>query len=116
MILLYTAFLWGVGLGGNYFTLRAFDLNFPWHAPFLLLVLQAIGVMIPSSPGFVGTYHAVTVLGVQFYGASKGVALSFAIVVHMVSMLPIILVGLGFLWKENLSFGQLIATREEPAA
>jgi uncharacterized protein (TIRG00374 family) len=116
IILFYTAFLWGVGLGGNYFTLRAFDLNFPWHAPFLLLVFQAIGVMIPSSPGFVGTYHAMTVLGVQFYGASKGVALSFAIVVHMVSLLPIILVGLGFLWKENLSFGQLIATREEPAA
>ncbi len=115
MTLIHTCLLWAVALGGNYFTLRAFGLDLPWHAPIFLLVLQSIGVMIPSSPGFVGTFHAAAVLGARFYGVPEGVALSFAVVVHLVAFLPILLIGLGFLWRENLSLGQLVATREEPA-
>ncbi|MFQ5911711.1 MAG: lysylphosphatidylglycerol synthase transmembrane domain-containing protein [Nitrospinota bacterium] len=115
MTIFYTCLLWVIGLGTNYFTLRAFGLDLPWHAPVFLMVLQALGVMIPSSPGFVGTFHAAAVLGARFYGVPDGVALSFAVVVHIAGFLPIIVVGLGFLWRENLSLGQLVSTRQESA-
>lgn len=115
MALFHTWLLWVVGLGGNYFTSRAFGLDLPWHAPVFFLVVQAIGVMIPSSPGFVGTFHAAAVLGARFYGVPEGVALSFAVVVHIVSFLPVVLAGLAFLWRENLTLGRLVSTREEPA-
>ncbi len=115
MILWWTILLWTIGLGTNYFTLLAFGQYLPWHAVLLIIVMQAIGVMIPSSPGFVGTFHAVTVMAAMFYGVSEGAALSFAVVVHIVAFGPIVLIGLGCLWKENLTLGRIVTTREEPA-
>jgi uncharacterized membrane protein YbhN (UPF0104 family) len=87
-------------------------LDLPWHAPLLLLVVQAIAVMLPSSPSFVGTFHAATVYGCRFYGVPEGVALSFSVVAHAVAFFPIILTGLVYLWRENLSLRTLASAKE----
>lgn len=112
-VIFLTVLLWTIGLGMNFFTLLAFGQNLVWHASLLILVMQAIGVMIPSSPGFVGTFHAVTVVGIMFYGVLQGVALSYAIVVHVLSFGPVVLIGLGYLWKENLTLGRIVSTRKD---
>jgi hypothetical protein len=112
MMVFLTGLLWGFGLGMNYFTLLAFGLDLPWHAPLVLLVVQAIGVMVPSSPGFVGTFHAASVYGLWFYGVPEGTAFSYSVVVHIVGFAPVVLVGLVYLWKENLSLGRLAGGRE----
>ena len=59
------------------------------------------------SPGFVGTYHAACVYGLSAFGVPREQALSVAIVVHGINFFPVILVGLGCLWRENLSLGAL---------
>ena len=115
MVLWWTILLWTIGLGANVFTLLAFGQYLPWHATLLIIVMQAIGVMIPSSPGFVGTFHAVTMVAAMFYGVSEGVALSFAVVVHIVAFGPIVLIGLGCLWRENLKLGRISTIKVDPA-
>ncbi len=104
--------MWAITLGVNYFSLRAFGLDLPWHAPLLLLMVQSVAVALPSSPGFVGTYHAATVYGASFYDVPQGVALSLSVVSHAVAFFPIILAGLVYLWRENLSLRTLASARE----
>jgi uncharacterized membrane protein YbhN (UPF0104 family) len=60
-------------------------------------------ILIPSSPGFFGVYHAGTVLTLTLYGVPDVDARAFSIVLHLAQYIPITLMGLYFLKKEHLS-------------
>ena len=108
-IFLYTFLLGSLYLVTIYCVSRAFGLELPWHAPIILLVMQAIGVMVPSSPAFVGTFHAAAAIGLRLYGASESLALSYAVVVHLASFASVVFIGVAFLWRDNLSLSGLSA-------
>ncbi|MFH0844397.1 MAG: lysylphosphatidylglycerol synthase transmembrane domain-containing protein [Pseudomonadota bacterium] len=81
-----------------YLTLHAFDFvrpfQLPWSASLILLVITTIGVVIPSSPGYVGTYHYLCQVSLTMFGVLPGPALSFAAVVHGINFLPVLMAGL----------------------
>jgi uncharacterized protein (TIRG00374 family) len=80
----------------------------PASASLVVLVVIAIGVMVPSGPGFVGTLQAAAVLGLLLVGyTDKDGALSFSILYHATQWFPVTLVGLIFLVRENLSLAQV---------
>ncbi len=80
----------------------------PPSASLVLLVVIAIGVMIPSGPGFVGTMQAASVLGLAVVGFHhKDQALSFSILYHATQWFPVVAVGLIFLFRENLSLRRI---------
>lgn len=106
-IVFYSLVLWGSYAMGNALIMKAFQMDLPRYVPFYLLVAQAIGVAIPSSPGFVGTYHAAVVAGLAAFKIPTEIALSFAILSHFLLITPIILYGLALLWKEHLSLQTL---------
>jgi uncharacterized protein (TIRG00374 family) len=56
-----------------------------------------LGVAIPSSPGFVGTYQWLGVSALALFGIGQESALAFAIVLQAVWYVPTTLVGLGLL-------------------
>jgi len=104
---LLSAILWVFYAFIDYVILAFFGLQIPVAGLFLLIVFQAFGVMLPSSPGFVGTYHAATVAGLTLMGISKTLALSVSIVMHAMLVLPTVAIGLIFLWWENLSLTEV---------
>jgi len=53
--------------------------------------------MIPSSPGYVGTFDFFTSSGFSAYGMDLTDALAAALVVHAVLWLPLTGIGLGYL-------------------
>ena len=53
--------------------------------------------MIPSSPGYVGTFDYFAVQGLTAFGASHVIALTFALLVHLLLWLPVTVVGALFL-------------------
>lgn len=109
---LYTIFVW-LCLGiSNYFVFLAFGFDLSLEASFFLLVVVSVSILVPSSPGFVGVYHAGTVLTLTQYGIGREDALSFALVLHAAQYIPVTLMGFYFLKKEHLSLKQL----EEEAA
>jgi uncharacterized protein (TIRG00374 family) len=107
MLLLQSLALWILTAGSNLLVLSAFGLHLPLSAAFFVLVLQILGVMIPSSPGFIGTYHAAVVIGLAVFGVGRELALSIALVMHAVFFFPSIVLGGIFLWQENLSLRNL---------
>jgi len=95
--------LWGLMGVYNFIVVSAFQLDLPWTVGFLLLVAQAAAVMIPSSPGFVGTHHAASVACLSLWGVSPEAALSVALVLHAIGFFLTIAIGVFYLWSVGLS-------------
>jgi uncharacterized protein (TIRG00374 family) len=102
-----TLILWLFMGFSNYFVFKAFGFGLPLTASYVLLVVVSISILIPSSPGFIGVYHAGTVWTLQAYGIQKADALSFALVLHAAQFIPITLMGFYYLRKEHLSLKNL---------
>ncbi len=107
-IILQSLVLWVLYAGIIYVTFLAFDIRLEndtiFVASLVILVMISIGIMIPSSPGFVGTYHYLAMQGLALFGVPEADALSFAIILHITNYIPITLVGLYYFWKENMHF------------
>jgi len=86
---------------------RAFDIDMSFPGSFLLQVFLVIGVAVPT-PGGVGSYHEAYRWAVTtFFHAANDSAVAAAIVVHLISYLPVILVGLVLMVQEGMSVHQL---------
>lgn len=87
----------------------------PISASLVVLVVIGIGIMVPSGPGFIGTMQAAAVVGLRIVGYTDAErALTFSVLYHATQWFPIVLVGLVYLMKENLSLAQVgrLAGRE----
>jgi len=55
---------------------------------------HTISVVIPSTPGYVGTYHYLCQVALAMFAVPASEALSFAVVAHAISVMPVMLLGL----------------------
>ncbi|PKN30413.1 MAG: hypothetical protein CVU64_03385 [Deltaproteobacteria bacterium HGW-Deltaproteobacteria-21] len=89
-------------------TLLAFDFysiyHLPWMASLILLVITTIGIVVPSSPGYVGTYHYLCQVSLALFGVPASPALSYATAVHAISFAPVLIAGLILSYYEGLGF------------
>jgi hypothetical protein len=106
-ILTWSILIWVVTGISNYFIFLAFGLHPPIQASFILLVIVCLGVMLPSSPGFVGTFQFFSIVALARFGYDKNIALPFSIVLHACQYFPVTLLGLYYLKKEHLSLKTL---------
>ena len=83
------------------------------HAPFgMALFTQgiiAIGVAIPSSPGFFGVFETAARFALGIYGISQTAALTWAMGFHLLSFIPITLIGAWYFARAGLTFAELSA-------
>ena len=104
---LQTLLIWLLMGLSNIFVFWAFGLRLPLDASYVLLVVVSISILIPSSPGFVGVYHAGAVWSMMQYGVAKEVALSCALVMHAAQFIVITGMGFYYLKKAHLSLKDL---------
>lgn len=100
-----TTVLWGVEVWILHVVAHAFGLDIaPGNLLFVLLVI-ALGTMVPSSPGFVGTYEFFGVSALAIVGITGPIALSFIITLHAAMLVGTSLLGAGALWIRRTSSG-----------
>ena len=102
-------FLWALAhwlVNGVAFWLafKAVGIDVPFSAANFLQGIIAIGVALPSSPGFFGFFEAAAVVGLNVYGVARGPAISWAIGFHILSFIPITLFGLYYFARLGLHF------------
>ncbi len=86
---------------------RAFSIDLPFHATFLLIAFLVVGVAIPT-PGMVGGFHAFYLLALsQVFGVEREKAAAAGIAAHALSNLPVLVLGLALLGREGLSLGRV---------
>ncbi|MBC7185897.1 MAG: flippase-like domain-containing protein [Calditrichaeota bacterium] len=118
MVALTSVLVWVGYLVNLYCVILAFGLSahgVGLSAALVVLVITTISIVVPSSPGYVGTYHYLAVLSLSLFGVDKSTALSFAVVAHATAVLTVTLVGMACAWKEGVTITTM-AHREELAA
>lgn len=95
--------LWLSIVIGIWSTALAFQLAVPFTGSFLILAFLVLGVAVPT-PGAVGGFHAAFRYGATtFFGAPDDAAVGAAIVLHLISIAPSLLLGLMFAAQEGLN-------------
>ncbi len=102
-----TMLIWLLMGFSNIFVFKAFGLDLPLDAAYVVLVVVSISILVPSSPGYVGVYHAGAVWSLMHYGVGREAALSCALVLHAAQYIVVTLMGFYFLRKEHLSLKRL---------
>jgi uncharacterized protein (TIRG00374 family) len=99
--------VWVFAMLGLYYCFLALDMQVPLMANVTLIVLVAMGSMIPSAPAYLGTTQYACIVGLSLYGVGKSEALAFSLLYHATQFFPITLFGLYLLWKAQIRFGEI---------
>jgi hypothetical protein len=75
--------------------------------------ITALGVAVPSSPGFVGTFQALVVKSLEAFEIDRTVAFTYSIGFHAMNYLSVTLVGLVYFFRTGLSWQELERSEEE---
>ena len=108
--------LWLCIMLGIWAGAEAFRLQIPFTGSFLITSLLVIGVAVPT-PGGVGGFHEAFRFGAtMFFGAPNPAAVGAAIVLHLFSIGPSLLLGLVFAAQEGLNMASIrqLADQAEP--
>jgi uncharacterized protein (TIRG00374 family) len=100
---------WLLMAGMVYVSLRSFGLDLPFSASLLVLGVCALGVTVPSTPGFFGVIQLSFWVGLQFFGVDKVDAVASSVYYHLAQYVPVTAVGLYYLNREGLSLRQVRA-------
>ena len=93
-LLAWTLLVWTLEWAAWWLTAKAAALGFGMLEVGYLLGLASMFLLVPSGPGFVGTFDAAIVFGVRALGRSGAQALSYVLLLRFVVTVPITLLGL----------------------
>ena len=93
----------------------ALGIEVPWYAGLTMLVITAIGIMVPAAPGYIGTMNLACIAGLAIFGVGKERAVPFSWFYWAGQWLPVTLLGLYYLQREGLSLRSLGRMQEGSA-
>ena len=106
---------WAVNAIAMYIGFLAVGMDVPLSAAFFLQGVVSLAVALPSSPGFFGVFELSSVLGLAVYGISDKLAVSWALAYHLLSFIPITIIGAVYFARLGLSVGTLSGKSTELA-
>jgi uncharacterized protein (TIRG00374 family) len=97
---LWTILAWMFTVCSAYFVTIAFHLHLPFASGVLVTVAVGLGMILPSPPAAVGVFEGAALIALRAYRIPHSPALSFALVLHLVNFVPLVVVG-AFLLHHN---------------
>ena len=91
--LFWTIASWLAIAVSNWVLMLGFDLGLSAAAGLLVAIATGLGMIIPSAPGAVGVFEAATLVALSAYGIPDAQALSYALVLHAMNLLPYLAAG-----------------------
>ena len=93
----WTTLSWIVLGVGFWVVLRASDIHLSPLAGVLVVIGIGLAMILPSSPAALGVFEGATVVVLSAYGIDDSVALSYALVLHLLNVLPLFAVAAALL-------------------
>lgn len=94
---------------------RALGIDAPFTAACFVQGIIALGVAVPSSPGFVGVFETMAKLSLTVYGVSEAQAVAWAVGFHVLSFIPITVIGAWYFLRLGLHLGDVEAASDAEA-
>jgi len=73
--------------------MRAFSLDLPFVAGLLVTVTINMSLVLPSSPAALGVFEAATIIALKTFDIPQAEALSYALVLHLLNLVPFLVAG-----------------------
>jgi len=106
-IIVQSLLAWGAISLGTWIGVRASGAEVPFSAILVLLPFLALGVALPT-PGGAGGYHAAMTFGLMhLFHVPEAVAVGAGLLMHLAVTIPVIALGLVFLWLDRISWSDL---------
>jgi glycosyltransferase 2 family protein len=99
--------LWLVQPLAFWIMFEAIGIDVPISAALLVQGMIVFAVSVPSTPGFFGPFEFAAKVGLGLYGVSETLAVAWALTFHMVSLVPITVIGLYYMARSGLHLGEL---------
>lgn len=109
-VFMLSMLIWAIESINYLVVMRSLGIGLGTGAAAFTLVVANLGIMIPSSPGNVGTMHYFLIRGLSMYGVGKDLSLAYALVLHAAIYLPITILGILFLSQMGLSLKSIKIT------
>lgn len=105
-VIVYSLLSWTVESSTYWIVMQAFDFEVSFSVLLLVVGFGNLSTILPSTSGYIGTFHAVAILTLVAFDVDRAVAGSYAIVMHATLWAPITTAGfvallrLGFRWSD----------------
>ncbi|MEW6262151.1 MAG: lysylphosphatidylglycerol synthase transmembrane domain-containing protein [Thermodesulfobacteriota bacterium] len=121
IITLYSILIWLAYTAVYWLTMYAFRMpgessiggQLGYLGSIFVNVTIALGIMIPSSPGFVGVFELACIMSLTALGVNRSLAESYALTVHAYQFIPITLTGIIYLYAQNFTFREIQTAGQE---
>jgi uncharacterized protein (TIRG00374 family) len=107
VILIWAIALWLTNALSFWIGFQAVGIHVPWTAALFLQALIAVGVAVPAAPGFFGIFEVLATIGLGVYGVPKELAVAWAIGYHVLSFIPITLIGAWYFARLGLHLSEV---------
>ncbi|MBI2887142.1 MAG: flippase-like domain-containing protein [Chloroflexi bacterium] len=74
----------------------------------LAMSVANLATTLPSSQAGIGPFEYFSAQTLMVFGVDAAVAAAYALLVHAVLIVPVVLLGLAYLWQEGLSLAQVV--------
>ncbi|NCQ30700.1 MAG: hypothetical protein GW802_25345, partial [Armatimonadetes bacterium] len=115
VLLALSACVWALNATSGLLALRSIGGGTSLLGMIFVIGAVNLGLIVPSSPGFVGTYQWLCIHAMAALGIAEPVALAFSLLFHASWYLPSTVIGFVAALRYNLlGSGRLSATQEAP--
>jgi len=94
---------------------KAVGITAPFSAALFLQAFIALGTAVPALPGFFGVFEYMSVQALAVYGVNQQLAATWAIGFHILSFIPITLIGAYYFTRLGIRMSELRAPAEAAA-
>ncbi len=107
---------WTVEASTYWIVLRAFPFDVSFFVVLLMVGLGNLATILPTTPGYVGTFHGIVALVLQAFGVDTTDAAAYAVVMHAVIWAPVTAAGVAYLVHMGLGWRDLARAQAAVAA
>jgi hypothetical protein len=114
MIFVTSIVIWLLETVKYWFVMQAFDFEVSFFALMLMNGVVNLATTLPSAPGYVGTFDAPGIAVLEMYGVEAAIAIAYTLVLHAALWLPITLLGIYYMIREQLGWSDFGRATQVP--
>jgi uncharacterized membrane protein YbhN (UPF0104 family) len=93
--------LWVLSGLAVYLVVMALQLSLPWYSGFFIIGVSAIGSLVPSGPGAIGTREFLFVIALQPFAVDKNAALACALLARGLQVVSLAVAGIASAFNKD---------------
>jgi glycosyltransferase 2 family protein len=106
-IFLTSTLIWLVETLKYWFVMHAFDFEVSFPVLMLMTAVVNLFTTIPSTPGYVGTFHYPGIAILTQFGVDQAIATGYTVVLHAALWLPITALGAWYMLRQSIGWKDL---------